>query len=288
MFGSGARGWTRVEDTSVPMVRTGSQRGALATPVETPVSNMFSALMDHAEAPAPPKKEVEMEAEAEALPPKPSEPSTKKLAKGDLMSVEQAERKGEAAIKEFFGPESDIDELIHSWEEFSGPSAHAADDDILDKWFFRAYDINFSKGDDPRIYRFGRALARMVNEKIMSSETLEKCLMRQSEMLEDLVPDAPLVFNIFGVIVGQLVARNAVPMAMVADLCQALVDSPSKVPQGENHVEYFICALWMFFLTDSHLCFLLQLRNSSNLFSKKSSRKTPKPLLNSGPKPTST
>jgi hypothetical protein len=51
-------------------------------------------------------------------------------------------------------------------------------------------------------------------------------------MLEDFVPDAPKVFSIFGVIVARLIVNQCLPMASLIDICQPLVDSPSKVPQG--------------------------------------------------------
>ncbi|KAI9019840.1 hypothetical protein DFJ74DRAFT_674672 [Hyaloraphidium curvatum] len=229
-FGAGARGWNRPDDekSPLPMSRQPSAGSQVASPMQTTTSNMFSALADTAE---PRKKEEEAEAQ---LPPSkaPAAAPAGKTPKGDIMSVEQAEKLGESAIKEFFGPESSIDELVRSWEEFSGPSNHQCDDDILDRWFSRAFDINFSKEDDPRVARFGKALARMVTDKVMSSETLEKCLSRQAEMLEDLVPDAPKVFSIFGVIVARLILHQGIQPALLADLCQPLVDSPSRVPQA--------------------------------------------------------
>jgi len=137
-------------------------------PAQTSTSNMLSAL-DEAGA-GERKKEEDMESQ---LPPP---ASSTKAAQGDVMSAEQAEKLGESAIKEFLGPESSIEELVRSWEEFSGPSNHKCDDDILDKWFSRVFDINFSKEDDPRVARFGRALARMVTEKVLPADTLEKWL----------------------------------------------------------------------------------------------------------------
>lgn len=229
-FGAGARGWSKADGegenrtpSPVPMSRQSSQGGSGASSIQTSMTNMFSALADTGDSR---KKDEDMEA---ALPPS---GASGKTPKGDIMSAEQAEKLGESAIKEFFGPESNVEELVRSWEEFSGPSDHKCDDDILDKWFSRAFDINFSKEDDPRVARFGQALAQMVSEKVMSQETLEKCLFRQAEMLEDLVPDAPKVYSIFGVIVAHLMLNQATSMTFLADICQPLVDSPSRVPQG--------------------------------------------------------
>lgn len=61
---------------------------------------------------------------------------------------------------------------------------------------------------------------------------VSRSVIRQSEFLEDLVPDVPRIFSIFGVIVGRLVAEQGIPMGFLADICQPLVDSPSRVPQA--------------------------------------------------------
>jgi hypothetical protein len=99
----------------------------------------------------------------------------------------------------------------------------------MDKFLTHSLDV---KDGDERIPKAGDVIAQAKKDDLLSSETILAALLRQSEVLEDLVSDIPKIFGIFGTITARILAGGAFEPEKLLDIAQPLIDSPSKTPSG--------------------------------------------------------